>query len=96
MAVYIDNYYETGAGNFGRMKMSHMVADTTKELCDMAQSIGVNPKWIQDAGTNREHFDVSMGCREKAIENGAVSIGFRTLAAMTGARGGPDDAMRLL
>lgn len=46
MAVYIDNFYITGAGNFGRMKMSHMVADTTEELLEMVDKLGMKRQWI--------------------------------------------------
>lgn len=59
-----------------------MVADTQKELIEMATRIGVNAKWIQDAGTNREHFDVCISARKKAIEAGAIAINMRELAAM--------------
>lgn len=86
MAVYIDNFYTTGAGKFGRMKMSHMIADTRKELLDMCDKIGVQKKWIQDFDTPREHFDVSMTKRELAIKHGAVAIGFRELAEITSKR----------
>jgi hypothetical protein len=57
MAVYVDNFYITGAGNFGRMKMSHLVADTRAELYAMVDKIGVSRKWIQSYDTTREHFD---------------------------------------
>lgn len=86
MAVYVDNFYITGAGNFGRMKMSHMIADTRKELLDMCDKIGVQKKWIQDFDTPREHFDIAMAKRKLAIENGAIEINFRELAAMTSTR----------
>jgi len=59
MAVYVDNFYQTGAGNFGRMKMSHMIADSTDELLQMVDNIGVNRKWIQKAGTTHEHLGFS-------------------------------------
>lgn len=32
MAVYVDNMCDTGVGNFGRMKMSHMIADTKANI----------------------------------------------------------------
>lgn len=86
MPVYIDNFYVTGAGNYGRMKMSHMIADTREELYNMADKIGVARKWIQDFGTTREHFDVCMSARKKAIELGANAIPFRELATMTSSR----------
>ena len=84
--VYVDNFYETGAGNFGRMKMSHMIADTQKELLEMCDKIGVQRKWIQDYGTNREHFDISLSKRKLALQFGAKEIGFRELAEMTSNR----------
>ena len=72
--VYVDDMYKSPMGRFGRMKMSHMTADSTKELLDMAQKIGLNTKWVQKSGTKYEHFDVSMSMRSKAIESGAVEI----------------------
>ena len=84
--VYVDNFYTTGAGNFGRMKMSHMIADTRKELLEMAYKIGLQKRWIQSYGTTREHFDVSINTRKKAISYGAIEIGFRELAEKTSTR----------
>ena len=45
MAVYVDNMQ----AQFGRMKMCHMIADSTEELLAMADRIGVARKWIQSA-----------------------------------------------
>lgn len=73
--VYIDNM---NAG-FGRMKMCHMVADTTEELMDMADKIGVNRKWIQYPGTWKEHFDVCLSKKAKAIKLGAKEISMMEL-----------------
>jgi len=42
MSVYVDDMYQTTLGKFGRMKMSHMVADSTEDLLEMADKIGVN------------------------------------------------------
>ncbi len=53
------------------MKMSHMVADTTGELLDMATRIGLERKWLQCAGTPREHFDVCKSKRALAVAAGA-------------------------
>ena len=80
--IYIDNFYETGGGNFGRMKMSHMIADTTEELLDMATKIGMNLKWIQHPGTPSEHFDVCISKRKLAIKHGAKEINYRELATI--------------
>lgn len=77
MAVYVDDMHTTPMGNFGRMKMCHMVADTTDELLAMADRIGVQRKWIQHAGTSREHFDIASSKRVLAVAAGAVEISMR-------------------
>lgn len=70
MAVYVDGMQ----ASFGRMKMCHMVADTSEELLAMADRIGVDRKWIQDAGTYREHFDIALSKRALAIAAGAQEV----------------------
>ena len=82
MSVYVDDMYKHPMGRLGRMKMSHMVADTTDELLEMADAIGVARKHIQNPGTVREHFDVSLGRRQMAVEQGAVEITMRELGRM--------------
>lgn len=81
--VYVDDMYTISLGRFGRMKMSHMIADTKQELLDMADKIGLNKKWIQCEGDASEHFDVSISMRKAAITNGAKAIPMRELARMT-------------
>ena len=78
MTVYIDN----ACLPFGRMKMCHMIADTTDELLEMADRIGVQRKWVQKQGTYKEHFDVASGKRALAVKAGAVEITMRELWAM--------------
>ena len=82
MAVYVDDMYQFPMGQFGRMKMSHMMADTTEELLEMADKIGVARKWIQHPGTVHEHFDISMGKRELAVRHGAKEITMKAMAMM--------------
>lgn len=65
------------------MIMCHMIADSTEEILQMVKKIGVNPKWIQDAGTPREHFDICLSKKALAIKAGAKEIGFRELATIT-------------
>jgi hypothetical protein len=76
VSVYVDDMYTIPMGQFGRMKMSHMMADTSEELLAMADRIGLSRRWIQRAGGGpaREHFDVSMTMREAAIRNGAIAM----------------------
>jgi poly-D-alanine transfer protein DltD len=77
--VYVDNFNAP----FGRMKMCHLIADSQTELLEFVSKIGVNKKWIQYEGTSKEHFDICLSKKKKAIENGAVEINFRELSAKT-------------
>lgn len=74
--VYIDSFNAP----FGRMKMCHMIADTTEELLAMVDKIGVQRKWIQDAGTYNEHFDISLAKKKLALEAGATEVTLRELS----------------
>lgn len=56
----------------GRMELCHMVADSTEELFEMADAIGVQRRWVQHQGTPREHFDICKAKRELAVEHGAM------------------------
>lgn len=78
MAVYVDNM----KASYGRMKMCHMMADTTDELLEMADRIGVKRRWIQYAGTVREHFDISMTKRAEAVKAGAIEVTMRDLGIL--------------
>ena len=80
--VYVDNMYIISLGQFGRMKMSHMIADTKQELLEMADKIGVQRKWIQAEGTHREHFDIAIIKRKLAVQFGAKEISMYELADM--------------
>lgn len=70
MAVYVDDM----KASFGRMKMCHMIAESTDELLAMADRIGVARKWLQKAGTSYEHFDIAMSKRALAVASGAIEI----------------------
>lgn len=78
--IYVDDMFKLSIGKLGRMKMSHMIADDHDELIAFAEQIGLRIEHIQHPGTKREHFDVSMSMRKKAISAGAVPIGCRELA----------------
>ena len=78
MAVYVDDM----RAPFGRMIMCHMMADTTDELLEMADKIGVKRKWIQKKGTKYEHFDISLGKRVSAVQHGAVEVTRKELVKM--------------
>lgn len=80
--VYVDDFNAKYRG----MIMCHMLTDTTEELLAMATKIGVNHKWIQDAGTHGEHFDICLSKKKKAIEHGAKEVTARWLANFRCAR----------
>jgi hypothetical protein len=80
MTVYVDNMYQSPMGEYRGMRMSHMIADTTDELLEMCDKIGVNRRWIQDAGSANEHFDIAYSKRQLAVEHGAIQITMRELA----------------
>ena len=78
MVVYVDDM----KAPFGRMIMCHMIADTPKELLDMADLLGVKRRHIQNAGSYDEHFDIALGARARAVKYGAKEITWRELGAM--------------
>ncbi|WP_138423691.1 DUF4031 domain-containing protein [Maritimibacter alexandrii] len=82
MTVYVD----TMRARFGRMTMCHMIADSNAGLIAMADRIGVQRKWIQNAGTYREHFDIALSKRKLAIEAGAVEVSMVELGRILRAR----------
>lgn len=79
MSVYVDDM----EAEFGRMKMCHMIADSSIELIAMAKKIGVAEKWIQYPNTPREHFDICLSKKNLAISFGAIAISWKQLAHMT-------------
>lgn len=73
--VYVDN----PVWALGRMKMGHMIADSTEELLVMAVRIGVDQKYLQFPGTWREHFDICKRKRALAVKAGAMAMSTREL-----------------
>ena len=69
--VYVGNL-EFG---YGRMLMSHMVADTEEELHLMADKIGVVRKWYQNKKEDGiPHYDICKSKKQLAISFGATQI----------------------
>ena len=76
MAVYVDDM----EAPFGQMIMCHMIADSTKELLAMVDTIGVQRMWVQQYGSADEHFDICKSKRALAVRAGAIEISLRELA----------------
>ncbi len=82
MSVFVDD----ARSPYGRMLMSHMLADTTDELLEMATTIGLEHRHLQAPGTYREHFDICQAKRARAIAAGAEAVTRRQLATCLGSR----------
>lgn len=77
MTVYVDDMHRLPMGQFRRMKMSHMTADSEGELHAMAAKIGVARKWYQG-----DHYDIALSKRALAVKAGAKEVTLRELAMM--------------
>lgn len=82
MGIYVDNM----KCPVGRMVMCHMLADTPAELRSMAESIGVDLKWIQNPGTYREHLDICRSKKQEAVRRGAKEITVKETGAIIRAK----------
>lgn len=91
MTVYVDDMHKISMGKYGRMKMSHMIADTIDELHDMAEKIGIQRKWFQcPPRASYPHYDICIAMRKKAIEiYGAKEVTMKELVKIIQAKRGP-------
>jgi hypothetical protein len=71
------------------MKMSHVYSDHPElfkeELLGMAESVGLNPRWLQKGvgvGRGYTHFDVSMSIRRDVVLSGALQITYHEMSRM--------------
>ena len=81
MSVFIDK----AENALGRMKLCHMLADSLDELMVMADRIGVDRKWYQGFDkASCPHFDIAKSKRASAVQNGAIEVDRRQLAAIIG------------
>lgn len=96
MSVYVD---DANIG-YGRMRMSHMIADSDEELHALAAKLGLLRAWHQaPPAVSTSHYDVSKSRRKAAEIHGAIIVTMRELAAMsarrraTGSLGKPEEAI---
>ena len=76
-------YVDHQSAPFGRMKMSHLMADTQEELLQAADALGLRRRWLQNEDRPSEHFDVSESKRKTAIDElGAVPVTSRDLVGV--------------
>jgi uncharacterized protein DUF4031 len=69
VAVYVDE----AKYRFRRMVMCHMLADTSAELHEMADRIGIARKWFQ-RDASAPHYDICKSKRALAVSTGAVEV----------------------
>lgn len=68
MSVYVDRCENP----FHGMLMCHMLADSLKELHEMADKIGMRREWFQPKST--PHYDLCQTRRKLAVLHGAIEI----------------------
>lgn len=86
MTVYVDDMRKPVRLNRFTANWSHLYADTSEELTEIASQLGLKPEWLQCAGTWKEHYDVTDQSRKKALELGAVSVTYRETGIYMAAR----------
>lgn len=81
MSVYVDDGFAEGDWGFWTGG-GHMQADTLDELHAMAERIGMRREWFQSKPGRpwHDHYDLTRERRERAIEAGAIPIGWRDAA----------------
>ena len=73
MAVYVD----TARNPYGRMFLSHMMADTLDELHTMADHLELKRSWFQPQ--SRPHYDICQAKKQIAIRLGAIEVSTKEL-----------------
>lgn len=66
-------YVGTRIYKYGRMKMSHMAADTIEELHKMALMINIAKRHFQNK-PGKPHYDICQQKKQQAIQLGAIEV----------------------
>ena len=70
MSLYVDH----ARLPYRRMLMSHLLADTSEELRQAEQLLGLPANSVQHLGTPKEHLDISESKRATAVKMGAIEV----------------------
>ncbi|KRA29879.1 MULTISPECIES: DUF4031 domain-containing protein [unclassified Nocardioides] len=90
--IYIDDMQRPAQVGPVEGVWSHLLSDLpgeagTAELLAFAERLGIDARWIQNAGTATEHFDVREPTRQRALALGATPVRYgREVAAITMAK----------
>jgi hypothetical protein len=95
MAVYVDDMRVQATVGRITAHWSHLMADTPEELAAFARKLRLRPEWVQYPGTWKEHYDVTDTVRARAIELGAVEVGYGSADQQAFARAQMDRVHRL-
>lgn len=77
MAVYVDDMQMPADVGPCSGEWSHLMADSVEELLVFGAKIGMRRRWLQ-VKRSGVHFDVTEPRRRRAIQLGAVPIGYRS------------------
>ena len=81
--LYVDN----PKIEYGRMKMCHMLADSSIELRRACIALALDPAYIEHVGKANEHININMAKRKLAIEKlGAKEVSSRQLVRIVQGR----------
>ncbi len=82
MTVYVDDMRRLATIGRLNARWSHLTADTEEELHEFAARLGLSRRTAQFPGTWKSHYDVTDLTRERAMEFGAIAIGYRSTEAV--------------
>jgi Protein of unknown function (DUF4031) len=82
MTVYVDDMRMLATIGRLNARWSHLTADTEEELHEFAARLGLPRGTAQFPGTWKSHYDVTDFTRDRAMELGAVAIGYRSTEAV--------------
>lgn len=74
MATYVDKMHRTkynpkSAWNYH--SFCHLTADSTEELLNFGERIGLRKEWLQISNNGTPHFDLTLNKRKLALKYGA-------------------------
>jgi hypothetical protein len=84
VSVYVDDWRQLATVGHMTSRWSHMTADSTEELHELAARLGIPRRAFQQKRSNPvyDHYDLTEELRERAISIGAVAVSWREAAKL--------------
>lgn len=80
MACYVSQLLKTIPNKRWRYRQAcKLCCDTTAELDAMRSLLFLRQEWVQEAGTEYEHYDLTPNKRDAAIAHGCTPVSHRDL-----------------